>query len=188
MPNWSSNSIAIIGKKEKVDVMKDQLEKYYTHNNEWSGFFEHFIPTPKEMMEFSSPIRDEKASAHFKDKYGAPDWYGWRILNWGTKWDIDSISDMQYHSEEIDLSIVSFNCETPWSPPEEGLRNLSKKFEDVYFYCQFEEPGMAFQGYCSFMNGEDIGSETVSMFPKFIDVIEDLDFFYNTAKMVSKGE
>jgi len=188
MPNWTSNNIVIVGKKEKVDVIKDQLEKYYEYGGEWSGFFDYFLPTPKEMMEHPSPIRDEELSVNFENKYGAPDWYGWRINNWGTKWDISDFSDMQYQSEEIDLSMVSFNCETAWSPPEEGLRNLSKKFEDVYFYCQFEEPGMSFQGYCSFMNGEDIGSETVDMFPKFTDVIEDVEFFYSTAKMVVESE
>lgn len=50
------------------------------------------------------------------DQYGNKDWYGWRIDNWGTKWNA-------YDIEETD-SCIRFD--TAWSFPEPIIRKLAE--------------------------------------------------------------
>jgi hypothetical protein len=49
--------------------------------------FDAFIPCPKELEELTSLKPDEPLVKKMNMKYGAEDWYQWRLDNWGTKWD-----------------------------------------------------------------------------------------------------
>lgn len=179
MPNWCENKIVIIGKNDVIQPMVDILAE--TIDGE-AKFFEYFIPTPPEMLQESAPARDEETIKLFMQKYGAKDWYDWRVRNWGIKWDIAYACDIEVQFGDNDVCCLSFSCQTPWSPPEEGLGTLSAMFPNTYFYCEFFEPGMGFQGYCSYCNGESKGSETVSTFMKSHDVIDDFQYFYEENK------
>lgn len=60
----------------------------------------------------------KKALSNY-EKYGAMDWYYWRINNWGVKW---NASSCQFSD---DYKSVYF--ETPWGIPEKVLIEMSKQ-------------------------------------------------------------
>lgn len=169
MPNWCCNELAVIGKKEEV-------ERFYNSFKDTNEFFENNIPTPKELADVKatfSKTPDSEESNRLYEKYGATDWYYWRIENWGTKWDI---SELQLTEEDDNgdgnLKYYCFRFDTAWSPPEEGIRKLSKLYKDVLFHLQFEEPGMCFEGFYKCMNGIVLSQLTVESYTK-IDQITD---------------
>jgi hypothetical protein len=111
-------------------------------------------------------------------KYGSVDWYWWRVNNWGTKWDLNEINNLQI-TIEGEYKIITFTCDTAWSPPEEGFQRISAmpEFRNVYFYAQYHEPGMAFEGFFSFVNGESRGAECVQSYVKLDDILADVEFY-----------
>ena len=103
MPNWCSNSLNVTGPKPSLD----DLEKWIVdHKNNLD--LEAILPTPKELLEHDSPQSGKKAN-EFKKKYGAKDWYDWRVKNWGTKWDVNSSND------RIDESNLSVWFDSAWA-------------------------------------------------------------------------
>ena len=56
--------------------------------------------------------------------FGAADWYDWRCMNWGTKWNAYEFSD-------FDEEDGSFSFETAWSAPHPILARLSEMYPDV---------------------------------------------------------
>lgn len=64
-----------------------------------------------------------------KEKYGATDWYDWRLKAWSTKWltpvAMDKVSI--WHEEGWDMEI-QFECESAWSPPDYLLDYISCEF------------------------------------------------------------
>ena len=96
-----------------------------------------------------------KAAENF-EKYGAPDFYYWRISNWGTKWNAMDAS--------TDNDRIVF--ETAWSAPLRLINVLSARFPQVEFeykwsdedigqncgegtFCKGETSDIAFYGDCS---------------------------------------
>ena len=66
------------------------------------------------------------------EKYGAPTWYEWACLNWGTKWNA------------CDTEILSPNkvrIETAWCPPHQYLLTLSCRYPDKQITCRWHEEG-----------------------------------------------
>lgn len=135
MPNWVKNNLRIKSNGEKVleilEMMKDELGDMT---------FEKIAPTPNELLTEPSPQRDEEKAKKFKEKYGADDWYNWRCKNWGCKWDA---GESEFY-EKDGYSMVTFT--TPWSPPKEFVRSLSKMFPNVTFEMQYAEEGGGFIG------------------------------------------
>lgn len=84
------------------------------------------------------------------ERYGFTDWYGWRIANWGTKWDIGP-EDVQVLDESPGYLGVEFY--TAWAPPEGIHAALLELFDkqrlDVHVTWFYNEPGMQFAGYLS---------------------------------------
>lgn len=124
----------------KWEANKDAQKKYKTFNNMVENLFERY---PKEEV-----IRSHKCV----EKYGADNWYDWRIKNWGTKWDA---YDCEGNPSEGTL--VFF---TAWNPPYEVVQALCEKYPDSDLDWFYEEPGMNFAGhYYSGENGEVIDEE-----------------------------
>jgi hypothetical protein len=183
MPNWCCNELAVIGKSEEV-------ERFYNSFKDTNEFFENNIPTPKELADvkatFSKPSDSEESNRLF-EKYGATDWYYWRINNWGTKWDI---SELQLTEEDDNgkenLKYYCFRFDTAWSPPEEGIRKLSELYKDVLFHLQFEEPGMCFEGYYKCMNGVVLSQLTVESYTKIDQITDNYIEEYETSLVESQ--
>ena len=137
MPNWCYNDVKIT---HDDPAMINRLV------NSNSGVLQTFIPCPEELANSVAPAPDNVAKENIK-KYGSPDWYDWRVANWGTKWDIEL--DNKYVSESGKMVTVTFN--SAWSPPiaaYEKLKELGFEIYALYF-----EPGMSYAGVWD--NGED---------------------------------
>jgi hypothetical protein len=127
MPNWCNNKL-------RVEDCSPELAAYL----QAEGLsFEKIKPTPPEMM------NDGKGS-----------WYGWRVANWGTKWDIDEkeqreVADMLL-SESADFTA---EFDTAWSPPLQAIGALSEKFPNDSFVLHYLELGLMFAGVAQIANG-----------------------------------
>jgi hypothetical protein len=122
MPNWCSNKFAIVGSKENLGVFKDQVKGIKT-----DICLNNLVPMPKELEGTRSP-GDE------------PNWYDWRIRNWGIKWDVEA----RLVDESEDGLIYEFD--SPWCPPYGWIRKIAPMFPDLSFELYYKEPGMCFQG------------------------------------------
>lgn len=80
--------------------------------------------------------------ASFDAPGSSPEWYEWRIENWGTKWEIpaDDMTEIIETADEIRVGFTS-----AWSPPIDALRFAAERdgFSFVLFY---DEPGIGFAG------------------------------------------
>jgi hypothetical protein len=115
MPNWCENRFVIAGNSKDLDSINQVLADIESDSD--SGFFNVFFPTPQELLDQSTILEDEAIKANV-EKYGAKDWYDWRIKNWGVKWDIKDPSPLSYRREDGDgVSVIQFGADTPWSYP-----------------------------------------------------------------------
>lgn len=115
----------------------------------------------------------EKDKLRFLELYGSSDWYNWRVDNWGTKWNAQTVFS--------DTDEVVF--ETPWEEPHSWIHNLSLKFPKHKIWIEWEEE----QGYgeiYSITNGEkDIVHEWE--FAEWDDEIQVGDF--SVAQCIKSG-
>ena len=114
MPNWCNNTLTISHPDPEM------LEKAAAAWN--SGkFLDTMIPCPPEMT----------------------DWHGWRLANWGTKWDVGKESELS-NDAEIEGQSFSVSFASAWSPPIFAYQKLEEMGYVVIAY--YFEPGMDFCG------------------------------------------
>ena len=122
MPNWCSNELIIIGKED--DLIKFKIQAKGTNTD---LCLNNFVPMPKELEDTRSP--------------GPwPNWYDWRIYNWGIKWDIEG------HLIGESESILIYEFDSAWSPPTNWISKVASIFPELSFELYFKESGMCFQG------------------------------------------
>ena len=151
MPNWCQNEVSIFGDKKEIN----KFIKYIKSDK--SDFdFNKIYPMPKELEGTVSGSEDLKSdeqkanSEKWNIEFGADNWYDWRNMHWGTKWELDPES-INLDNSDPEHIIIEFL--TAWSPPEGILSRLNEVFkfnkgEDAlsiqWFY---REDGMGFCGY-----------------------------------------
>jgi len=137
MPNWCTNRVEISGEAERVQQFKKDVA------SEESIFdFNKIIPMPPE-LDVSSPPIDPEVAAKNIENHGFPDWYHWRIVHWGTKWNIEIGPD--HLNDEMDH--LTYRFDTAWAPPQGIYDALVKKYPDLYFSWFYDEPDMELAGY-----------------------------------------
>jgi hypothetical protein len=156
MPNWSDTTIKMTGKKELIEKIYENVNKY---GLDWGP-----VKMPAILRAYSSPAeiveRDEwlkyaKEYRGKKEEYGlhkmkksvadrlfnkykfwnsnigalTPDWYNWRVANWGTKWNIEP-SDMFVDIGHINDSKASIymGFMSAWSGPDEWFKTMCEKY------------------------------------------------------------
>ena len=110
------------------------------------------VPMPAELEDTKSPnYDDEEDKKKLVEKYGADNWYDWRCRFWGCKWDAN---DSGFWKDGDDW-MISF--QTPWGPPCEFMKNISKQFPKMTFILQFADEGIGSYplGQCTYINGEE---------------------------------
>lgn len=132
MPNWCECELEVIGKyaAEFIDWIS------------WgdSAFdFATIIPEPSYTGYDSSTIGEDGKM---------PDWYNWRLKNWGTKWNASNA--------ELDGSRDLIRFETAWSPPIPVILRASEMFDNTKFILSYWESGMGFCGHFVAENGKVI--------------------------------
>ncbi len=142
MANWCANTVEVKGEESKVKEFVDGFL-----NNGISAFY----PTPKELVDTEAPVKDDTSKEVEENikKYGAANWYDWRLENWGTKWDIVDVTELEGNAG---YSLMSF--ETPWSPPIEAFEKLAELFPTLTFLLEYTEPGSGFFGRAMFKDGK----------------------------------
>lgn len=123
MPNWCLNEVEMYGSEEDIDAIKELIT-----SKESKFDLNKIIPMPEE-LEGTQPMTDQ------------PNWYDWRLENWGTKWNVIE-ADVDSGTQDISASF-----ETAWSPPEFICYHLREKFPDVEISWFFREDGMQMAGW-----------------------------------------
>ena len=118
MPNWCLNNATIThDDPAKLDEFVDAYKA--------GNLFEHYHPTPK----------DENGELD-------EDWWGWRVSNWGTKWDIGGEDEFV---DRRDQNTVVLSFDSAWSPPIE-FYSFMKSEHGFDIRASYFEPGMCFCG------------------------------------------
>lgn len=99
---------------------------------------------PKKAMEIANKLK------HNIDCHGHLTWYTWCIENWGTKWDVENMSQL-LSSKDITLRgkktwSLLYLFGSAWSPPKDAILHISKDFSELEFTLSFWEGGNGFKG------------------------------------------
>ena len=163
MPNWCLNKLTI---SHAIIDQVDRFEDAYSRGTTC----EDLLPEPKNAE--GNPIVG--ADYDENGKFKMPDWYNWRLANWGCKWDFGY--DEQYGLKGTRVG-NEFSCsfDTAWSPPlglYERLHTLNYEVKAYYF-----EPGMVFCG--TWVNGNDLHWDgDVDNWPDMIKEMWDMDAYF----------
>ena len=142
MPNYVTNILTINESEERVKEFLNAVK------GEKSSFdFNKIIPMPEELdidsgssgesgMRFLLGNKSalDRYGENMREKairlgakylvnialYGAKDWYDWRRVNWGTKW----------NACDIDVDGNQIRFDTAWSAPEPVYRKIAEMFPD----------------------------------------------------------
>src|SRR6056300_1273324 len=103
MPNWCENYARItVPNKKQADLLKSAIAQ--DTDNE-IGLLGHILPMPKTFEESVDPERPIM-----------PDWYTWRVSNWGTKWEV-SVDDVDIEENDDGTYTFNLNFDSAWGPP-----------------------------------------------------------------------
>jgi hypothetical protein len=141
MPNQVQNKLTINGDKDSISQFKDLMGDKFS--------LEKIIATPKELLKNDSENKEQPYGKHtltFSEgiKKGLPEWYKWRMINWGTKWDVDFCEQKG----------LVYQFVSAWSPPIIALANLSKKIPNLTMLLEYEEPMNDIYSSCMFAKGD----------------------------------
>lgn len=139
MPNWCSNYLHVEGEPNQLQEFKNNVTKV-NDRGVIQFTMEKLLPTPEGMLEDTGIM---------------PAWYNWRLVNWGTKWDVDTINIDENGGESFGTAYS-----TAWSPNDAFIKYASTQYPTLKFRLTFEEPGMGFCGVLICEDGEVIDEET----------------------------
>lgn len=187
MPNWCENKLAVVGPTEEVSAFGNKFGVNNLSPGQWVNnltpgqsrgldslpFLEVFIPTPI--------VEDESSEDEPKI---LPDWYEWRIENWGTKWDCSGLSlERRFFASNVPVNndvtqVLELSFDTAWAPPEAGIAKISEMYPNLQFFLYFIEFGMGFEGYTLFRNGEVLEHDyNPSIIRKTDQFLEEFDYY-----------
>lgn len=83
---------------------------------------------------------------HNKKTYGHATWYGWRLKNWGTKWDCYDVylpfeKEIYFRGKNPKKGKFQMVFDTAWSPPNPIFRELAFKYKTLTFKNNWTEEG-----------------------------------------------
>ena len=81
-------------------------------------------------------------------KYGYPDWYSWRLNNWGVKWNNNPYGDTTIKNNKL-----MFQFDTPWGVPDPVFIKLSLLYPDIEIENYVVEEAGFFKGTIKYKNG-----------------------------------
>ena len=143
MPNWCENWGDITHEdKTKMDALRIAVNRGH--------LLAFAVPQPPHIDKCVRDcdkhsrlmLRDKKAEPlteaeqAWLDEYEArprglmPDWYDWRVDNWGTKWEVDC------HRNDYLDGTLTIGFDSAWGPPTlafQQLANMGFEFEITYF-------------------------------------------------------
>ena len=152
MPNWCENYLRLeVPNKQEADKIVAVLDS----DEDDVGLLNHLMPQPE----------------------NNPDWYSWRVNNWGTKWEV-SIEHYERDDNDDGTVTFNFNFDSAWGPPV-GVYDYVSEKEGWSLYATYIEGGMCFGGYHE--NGQDysfdLGSRDNTDAPSWW--VDDYSWYYD---------
>jgi len=149
MPNHCYQGVYIHGPTHLVSMLYEGLTQngYNPHNGGCAlnpQFCQLVCPMPFEVW-----ANEERRSDQLM-----PDWYEWRVENWGTKWDVCEVEideDCLEYSDDKKVAWFSFRCWTAWGPPVPVWDRLHAMGIEVQ--AEYQDEGGMFEG--EYHHGED---------------------------------
>ncbi len=162
-------------KVEELNYLKEKEEGQWVRNNLKEYLRIKDLSIEKFYKEYKNLIFDELGNACKESEKGMlskfypmpdkievngqsimPDWYNWRVSNWGTKWDVEIDRDIEDEDE--------FTCafDSAWSPPKEWLEKIAQDFPKLHFILNYEESGAGFKGQFEKCIEDDIHEDSCS--------------------------
>lgn len=158
MPNWCQNKLTVTGPKAMLDkFIADAVD----HRNVKNGdeptelSLDKLYPTPtdneiknsKKALPKNATKEQKLLAALFAGS--TPDWYTWRVTNWGTKWDVTA----QVINHEPKKIVYEFD--SAWAPPIEAFKKISNDYPDLKFALNYREDGMGYRGKTVVYDGDE---------------------------------
>ena len=129
MPNWCENVVTIKGPREKIAAMEAAADE--------GRFLDFLRPQPEGLLDDTNE----------RNKGAMPDWWSWRVDNWGCKWEIPIGPNNEYDETSVTWSDdeVWIAFLSAWAPPLEAFKYAAENMglEIVAYYY---EPAMCFAG------------------------------------------
>ncbi len=182
MPNWCNNNLELRHKDlRKLKTLSKKAKE--------GNLFAYIIPEPnykttpvvKAYPEISAQYKkgkEKKIALANKPTIREDSWWDWRVLNWGTKWDIGDAPFTNSINNSTGVRALHLAFETAWSPPINIYEAL--KEQGYYVRAFYNEPGCDFAG--EWENGNDNVINNISeMDDEYFekdDLGKELDDFY----------
>lgn len=189
MPNWCHNTLKVSGEDtealerfvKEARISDEQIAKAWAEHQptmEARGVQtlpEEFAQKQRESqpLTFSSFVPEPDVHEDEDPTQLFSGWYGWRIHNWGTKWDasfdgpgsaiVTEDADLDASVETQGATITKFAAfykfDTAWSPPVPFVHVTSAQFPTLTFTLRYAEVGNGYAGQGIYKAG-DIIEET----------------------------
>lgn len=148
MPNWCFNRLEVFG---PADAVVDFTQAVASEESLFD--FEHILPTPPELI-----ARAESEPTPERGLF--PDWLGWRLANWGTKWNA-SDPRRERGVAPVGRRRECYEFSTAWNPPMPLLEHLVARHRDLGFALFYSDEQLNFIGVARWSNGRFIHGESV---------------------------
>lgn len=163
MPNYVFNTVTIEGSAEELEKVKALVS----------------APTMLEAVEKEVIFSFHNIVPEPTNKPIGWDWHGWRVENWGTKWDVVDVEDVSGENNLI------YKFDTAWAPPLEIMQALSEKFPKVHINLHFvEEQGWG--AIYDFNDGDDTIQEEWDIPETHADSMKHLESCYRCEGGISE--
>lgn len=183
MPNWCNNSIEIVGPREKIRALWAQAQK---DQEQGGGLLRGLRPEPE--------YGDEE------DNQTMPNWWNWRVENWGTKWEISN-EGLEFEEDQDGnfdngtgkpyARIIGW-FDSAWAPPVDACAFYSDANPDVRITLDYHEPGMCFVG--RFTAEDGVTNDDYMEYGGFDsntvrdEIGEEMDDFWNISESMAEWE
>lgn len=140
-----SSSVGEDGMKYLVAMASNILERSaYEKTHHYAHMKEMELTKPKM---FNEAMAQGKIRLHNIADYGASDWYQWRLLNWGTRWNT-------YVDRRLDDNTIEF--QTAWNGIPDMVRRVAEKFPEVTIEYKYADEDWSCNVGSFIFHGEDI--------------------------------
>ena len=146
MPNWCSNEVTIEGTKE--DMAKFVDECFTDFKGTPVLDFAKVVPEP----DYNKPQKDGTHNKGVQKELHdvMPDWWNWRNLHWGTKWNLLPSPEVNLTGYELvgqTDSFIELDFDTAWSPPSGIYDAIYEKYPSLDINWFYREDGCQLAGW-----------------------------------------
>jgi hypothetical protein len=168
MPNWCVNNVYIETTPEQIAAIVAAIQ-----SDDDKGLLHYLRPEPDHGEENNSDIM--------------PNWYNWRVANWGTKWEVQA----EITSHSVEDGWINLYFDSAWSPPVNAFNYWASQGTHRQFNIRYIEWGMAFCG-----EADNWGNDAYDIPTKAADVEatipaelnEEFDIAYTVAQWEEEEE